>query len=64
MRTLSDGELDAAYTHLCHTLTRLGPEQAEPLLSRLALLALARSASGADALKLVDDAALDLPATR
>lgn len=60
MRSLSDAELDAAYTHLCHTLTRLGPAQAEALLSRLALLALARSASAADALQLVDDAAQDL----
>ena len=60
MRTLSDADLDAAYTHLCHTLTRLGPAQSESMLSRLALLALARSASGAEALKLVDDAAQGL----
>lgn len=60
MRTLSDGELDAAYTHLCHTLTRLGPEQSEAVLARLALLALSRSASPADAMRLVDDAAQDL----
>jgi hypothetical protein len=60
MRTVSDTDLDAAYTHLCHTLTRLGPAQTEALLSRLALLALSRSASGADALRLVDDAARDL----
>lgn len=60
MRTLNDTELDAAYTHLCHTLTRLGPAQTEPLLSRLALLAMARSSSGAEALQLVDDAAQDL----
>ena len=60
MRTLSDGELDAAYTHLCHTLTRLGPAQSEAVLARLALLALSRSASPADAMRLVDDAAQDL----
>lgn len=60
MRTLSDTELDAAYTHLCHTLTRLGPAQAEAVLARLALLALSRSAGPAEALKLVDDAAQDL----
>jgi hypothetical protein len=60
MPTLPDTDLDAAYTHLCHTLTRLGPAQTETLLSRLALLALSRSASAADALKLVDDAAQDL----
>ena len=60
MRTLSDADLDAAYTHLCHTLTRLGPAQSESMLSRLALRALARCASGAEALKLVDDAAQGL----
>lgn len=60
MRTLSDAELDAAYTHLCHTLTRLGPAQSETLLARLALLALSRSTCGNDALRLVDDAAQDL----
>jgi len=60
MRTLSDADLDAAYTHLCHTLTRLGPAQSEAVLARLALLALSRSASAADALRLVDDAAQDL----
>ena len=60
MRTLSDAELDAAYTHLCHTLTRLGPAQSEAVLARLALLALSRSASPADAMRLVDDAAQDL----
>ena len=42
MPTLTDTELDQAYTHLCRTMTRLGEASATLFLARFALLAMTR----------------------
>jgi hypothetical protein len=62
MTSLSDADLDATYTHLCKTLTRLGEAHMPMFLARLALLAVSRMDSGAAALELIDSAAEDLEA--
>jgi len=59
MATLTDTELDQAYTHLCKTMTRLGEANATFFLARFALLAMTRMAD-AEALKLIDTAAEDV----
>jgi hypothetical protein len=60
MTPLTDADLDAGYTYLCKTMTRLGEPLATLFLARLALLALARSGDRRSAEALVDDAARDL----
>jgi len=37
---MTDDELDTVYGELCRALTRCGPERAQPLLARFALLAM------------------------
>ena len=59
---MTNTELDAAYTHLCQTLTLQGEAQAQAFLARLAILALARSPSGEAAMALIDAAAADTSA--
>jgi len=59
MATLTDTELDQAYTHFCKTMTRVGEANATFFLARFALLAMTRMAD-AEALKLIDTAAEDV----
>ncbi|MEY2994531.1 MAG: hypothetical protein RL357_1466 [Pseudomonadota bacterium] len=39
---MTPAQRDQAYTHLCHTMTRLGEAQSPLFMARLALLALER----------------------
>ena len=57
---MTDSELDAAYTHLCTTMTRLGEAQASLFLARFALLAMTRIGDR-DAVRTLVDAAADMP---
>jgi hypothetical protein len=58
---MTDSELDAAYTHLCRTMTQLGQANAPIFLARLALLAIERLGDREVAQWLIDTAAADLP---
>ena len=60
MPTLTDTELDQAYTHLCKTMTRLGEANASLFLARFALLAINRLGDAEAAQRLVDTAAEDV----
>jgi len=62
MPTLTERELDQAYTHLCKTMTRLGEANATLFLARFALLAMTRIGDAEAALELVDTAAEDVGA--
>jgi len=62
MPTLTDTELDQAYTHLCKTMTRVGEANATLFLARFALLAMTRMGDAEAALKLIDTAAEDVAA--
>ena len=55
---MTNADLDAAYTHLCQTLTLQGEAQTQAFLARLAILALARSPSGEAAMALIEAAAV------
>jgi len=57
---MTDSELDAAYAHLCTTMTRLGEAQAPLFLARFALLAMTRIGDR-DAVRTLVDAAADMP---
>ena len=57
---MTDSELDAAYTHLCTTMTRLGEARAPLFLARFALLAMIRIGDR-DAVRTLVDAAADMP---
>ena len=58
--TMTEAELDAAYTHLCKTMTELGETRAPLFLARFALLAMVRIGD-ADAVQgLTDAAAADI----
>ena len=54
---MTDSELDAVYTLLCHTMTALGEAQAPLFLARLALLALTELGDAELAQRLLSDAA-------
>ena len=56
-------DLDAAYTQLCHTMTRLGEPQAPLFLARFALLAMQRLGDVSVVQTLIEDAAADLQRT-
>jgi hypothetical protein len=57
---MTEAELDAAYTHLCKTMTELGEARAPLLLARFALLAMVRIGD-ADAVQgMIDAAAADI----
>jgi hypothetical protein len=58
-RKMTDSELDAACTHLCRTMTRLGEAQAPLFLARFALLAMTRIGDR-DAVRTLVDAAADM----
>ncbi len=53
---MTEQELDAVYTHLCQTMTRLGEAQSPLFLARLALLAFERMGDAASAQALIDAA--------
>lgn len=54
---MTEQELDAVYTRLCHTMTQLGEAQAPLFLARLALLAFERLGDAAQAHALIEAAA-------
>lgn len=58
---MTDSQLDAVYTSLCKTMTRLGEPNAPLFLARFALLAVERIDDAAAAQRLIDAAAEDLP---
>ena len=58
--TMTEAELDAAYTHLCKTMTELGEARAPLLLARFALLAMVRIGDAAVVQGLTDAAAADI----
>jgi hypothetical protein len=60
-KAMTDSELDAAYTHLCATMTELGEARAPLFLARFALLAMVRIGDGAAVQGLIDAAAADIP---
>ena len=57
---MKDAELDAVYTSLCQTMTRLGEPQAPLFLARFALLAIERIGDASVALALMNAAAEDM----
>jgi hypothetical protein len=59
---MTEAELDAAYTHLCKTMTELGEARAPLLLARFALLAIVRIGDAAVVQDLTDAAAADIAA--
>lgn len=61
---MTDTDLDAAYTHLCRTMTTLGEAQAPLFLARFALLALTQIGDRATVQRLVDAAARDLEGSK
>jgi hypothetical protein len=58
--TMTEAELDAAYTHLCKTMTELGENSAPLFLARFALLAMVRIGDAAVVQGLTDAAAADI----
>jgi hypothetical protein len=58
---MTDSELDAVYTSLCKTMTRLGEANAQLFLARFALLAIERIGDATESQRLVEAAAEDLP---
>jgi hypothetical protein len=59
---MTEAELDAAYTHLCKTMTELGETRAPLFLARFALLAMVRIGDTAAVQGLIDSAAADIAA--
>jgi hypothetical protein len=57
---MTDSQLDAVYTSLCKTMTRLGEPQAPLFLARFALLAIERLDDAVLAQDLIDAAAQDV----
>ena len=57
---MNSSELDQAYTHLCHTMTRIGETEAQLFLARLALLAMNRFEDAQAAKAWIDSAAADV----
>ena len=60
-KTMTDSELDAAYTDLCTTMTELGEAKAPLFLARFALLAMVRIGDTVAIQRLIDAAAADVP---
>lgn len=58
--TMTEAELDAAYTHLCRTMTELGEARAPLFLARFALLAMTRLGDVDVVQSLTDAAAADI----
>jgi hypothetical protein len=59
---MTEAELDAAYTHLCKTMTALGEARAPLFLARFALLAMVRIGNVAVVQEMTDAAAADIAA--
>jgi len=59
---MTEAELDAAYTHLCKTMTELGEARAPLFLARFALLAMVRIGNVAVVQEMTDAAAADIAA--
>ena len=57
---MNSSELDQTYTHLCHTMTRIGEAEAQLFLARLALLAMNRFEDAHAAMAWIDAAAADV----
>jgi hypothetical protein len=57
---MTEAELDAAYTHLCKTMTELGEARAPLFLARFALLAMVRIGDVDAVQSLTDAAAADI----
>ena len=57
LSTMSEADLNAAYTHFCKTMTRLGEDRAQLFLARFALLAMTRIGDAQVVRNLVDLAA-------
>ena len=57
---MTEAELDAAYTHLCKTMTELGEDRAPLFLARFALLAMTRIGDADAVQRLTDAAAADI----
>lgn len=58
---MTDAELDAAYSHLCRTMTELGETSTPLFLARFALLAMTEIGDAATIARLIAEAARDLP---
>jgi hypothetical protein len=58
--TMTEAELDAAYTHLCKTMTDLGEARSPLFLARFALLAMVRIGDAGVVQRLTDAAAADI----
>jgi hypothetical protein len=58
--TMTEAELDAAYTHLCKTMTELGEARAPLFLARFALLAMVRIGDADVVQGMADAAAADI----
>jgi glutaredoxin 2 len=54
---MTPAQRDQAYTHLCHTMTRVGEPQSQLFMARLALLAMERFESAEAAQAWIDAAA-------
>ena len=59
---MTEAELDAAYTHLCKTMTELGEARAPLFLARFALLAMVRIGNVAVVQEMTEAAAADIAA--
>ena len=59
---MTEAELDAAYTHLCKTMTELGEARAPLFLARFALLAMVRIGDADVVQEMTDAAAKDIAA--
>lgn len=57
---MTEAELDAAYTHLCKTMTELGEARAPLFLARFALLAMTRLGDADVVQRMTDAAAADI----
>ena len=57
---MNASDLDAAYSHICRTMTALGEKQATLFLARFALLAIDRLGDGEVVRELIEAAARDL----
>ncbi|MBV1701960.1 MAG: hypothetical protein KGQ46_09090 [Hyphomicrobiales bacterium] len=56
-KTMTDSELDGAYTDLCKTMTRLGEAQSALFLARFALLSMVRIDDAKEIQSLIAEAA-------
>lgn len=57
---MQEQDLDAVYTQLCHTMTRLGEAQMPLFLARFALLAMQQLGDPAQVQRIIEAAAADL----